>query len=599
MFRNRGRRIIAGSRGTSVQNTGTIPSPSPSPPKSNASRVHHDYPLVRSEEFYSNADQQDHLQAQQGDRTGYDHARTASSAHPEMHSQSRLPEELMQSLSTAPKSLKMQPLHSTEERSRQPQDNPNNNFVRKTDNKLSSERITEEVDPEEDRPPQSLPRGPNSGGYAMQRDGNQNKAKKTESEKNHIQNKGSDENIMINHSHDSGDSDQGRSNVGSTVSIMGSIAGEGDHSSTFDEARLVAVKRRMMQDVAEVLEEEGEEASDFDVKNSDISSKDNNSAHRLEETTDSGASYENTLNISLECNADTDTSLLDDTICDVTPQDWDPQNIDSHQYSPNLVKVADFSHLNGVGAKDNNTINKKEGPKRDEQSTNDGQESPFRAAFRRSAQGMSNHLPPLSSQMMSAAFLPQLARQCFSFEDTTHDDEFFAMPDQLHLGEGAHPASHKYYGLSAVASFSTGDRDDSQTIGIQPTDISLKRNAPPKWHPSPRTRLPHHKPTSPFRIIRHSQTWGHHGQYENKNMPQYLHGSVRQTSSFDPRSPPSAGRKSSESGWNKHDRLLGNNSDREVNFVQAGNRDSEEKDWKVRSCSSILFVDNLQTLSPC
>jgi len=623
MFRNRGRRVIAGSRGNSVpnNNNGVIPStstsPSPSPPKKyqHCRNYSHDPPPMmpsvnnnsRNTHF---DDEQHHLQAQSNFRTRYEHSTSSSSSQPQMNTRSKLlSEEFVQSEFTTHQSQENQSLLSTKEEITKPRDN----FVDIDDSKHSPFTITKQEELEQDHPPQSLP---NSGGFITRRDDKRN-AQMIESGNIYYQNYKSHENddkeldksnIMINHSHDSNDSENARSTVGSTVSIMGSITGEGDYSSNYDETKLLAMKRRMMQDVEEVSEDEDDYVNENSSKNY--------TTHENEETANIDTIHDDTLNISLECNADTDTSLLEDypNNDDGMEQDEAIKNEDIHRNASNVVKVADFSNSNNIDVSSKNTINNINSTNNNEPTTKKEQESPFRAAFRRSAQGMSNHLPPLSSQMLGAApseslkrltpnrfhratassaidkaattasLLPQLARQCFSFEDTTvDDDDFLAIPDHFYLGgEGGHSTTHKYYGLSAVASYATSDNDDSSTVknsaqtkGTQSTDIetsthashlSLKRNAP-RWHPPHRTRLSYGEPDSPFRTIGHSQTWNHHGQSPMRELmkPQYLPGSLRQTSSFDPWSPPSVGRRSSQRSWKEQEvQLLSSNGDGDV-----------------------------------
>ena len=212
------------------------------------------------------------------------------------------------------------------------------------------------------------------------------------------------------------------------------------------------------------------------------------------------------------------------------------------------------------------------------------------------------------------------------------EDDFFAMmPEHQRLqhhhlggegggggpygpGYGGHsPATkNKYYGLSAVAS---ADHDDhsSPAKNAQLKDIHLaetiplKRNGVPKWqqHPPHRTRLSYGEPASPFRVIRHSQTWDHHAQSSPLRQPILYNikenpGDLRQTSSFDPWSPPVVGRRqqvpplgSNGSGRVKPFRIDDSSGldDREGQIDGAGEQDGEEKDWKVRILSKNVFSE--------
>ena len=143
------------------------------------------------------------------------------------------------------------------------------------------------------------------------------------------------------------------------------------------------------------------------------------------------------------------------------------------------------------------------------------------------------------------------------------------MPEHLHAGGEAssggwhfpppgHP--HKYYGLLGVASFSTINegRGDTSSVGANPCS---KRNHPPIiFHPSWQTAgvsssaaASGGEPDSPFCIIRHAQTWNHHGHSSSpvtgdvetnsqhagaqKDDITHLCGTIRHASLFDPWSP--------------------------------------------------------------
>ena len=408
-------------------------------------------------------------------------------------------------------------------------------------------------------------------------------------------------NIVINHrSNDSDDSaERAPSAVGSTVSVMGSAAGDGDRPSEHydDAARSLAVRMRMIRDVEEVSgggmmdEDEDERENGESVANDSMHDNDDN------------------LNdISLECHADTNTSYLEDRsiIVDARSAERDADNNDSEDQSmndarwtereTNVVKVADFSDSSTVDA------NSKIPPIHDihgshESQSRQGQESPFRAAFRRSAQEMSNRLPLMSPQMLSAAaassamdraattasLLPQFARQCFSFEDTTVDDDvFLAVPDRLRGGggssDGGHATTHEYYGLSAVASFVVGEHDDDGSANDDDRHCRAGSGAPPARES--RSSSGRHAPSrnrshlscggeldSPFRVIRESRTWG---------------GDVPQSSSFDAWS-------TARGGANQH---LGSgmNGTADSFPIEEGKRSSAEKDWKVSAVLNACHV---------
>ena len=102
-----------------------------------------------------------------------------------------------------------------------------------------------------------------------------------------------------------------------------------------------------------------------------------------------------------------------------------------------------------------------------------------------------------------------------------------------------------------------------------------RRNAP-NWYP-------YGDPSSPFRVIRHSQTFSQ-GQSprvrqsvgNNKGNPK-LNGEIRQAASFDPWSPPSVGRESSWSSWKEPFQPLGSNGKMQNGLMA---QDNEKKDWK-------------------
>ncbi|KAL9186995.1 hypothetical protein ACHAXT_010715 [Thalassiosira profunda] len=338
--------------------------------------------------------------------------------------------------------------------------------------------------------------------------------------------------ITANRSRDINDNEH-TSDIGSTVSVMGSIVGEGK-----------AVKQRMADDVAEVADEEGSAGSGAGTT----------TQHENDALNDTLASQaddagDDVLNVSMEVNADTtDTSLFEDH----------PVNDAAIENESDGGGCRDTAATgDDVDANNKNTIHPVDGAGHEPM---EEQESPLRAAFRRSAQGLSRNLPPLSAQMLAAApyratatsaidkaattasMFPQFARQCFSFEDTTVDDDaFLLMPGQPHLGGEA----GQYYGLSGP------HWDDAPAEGISgsdgkastPASGDLFRSTAPNWYPLHLTRLSNGEPGSPFRVIRPSKTWDHNGVGQQQRINPSSEG-IRQTASFDPWSPPSIGRES-------------------------------------------------------
>ena len=398
------------------------------------------------------------------------------------------------------------------------------------------------------------------------------------------------------------------SDIGSTVSIMGSVIG--DNMGDYDNKRLLEVQRRMMNDVEEI-DEEGVIDEMYNECSCDDQNDENVTKSESENTDQRIHDESELLNVSLECNADTDTSLLEDyplnndvlsadeeresTIREDGNSEIGAEILDSKHdaASINSINYNKWGSGSGSGIGSNNSTNEKQ--------TRKEQESPFRAAFRRSAQGMSNRLPPISAQLLSerltpnrfqlasassaidkaattASLLPQFARQCFSFEDTTIDDDtFFVMP--LHTGgEGSggyhfnQQATHKYYGLSGVASFATIDeRGDSSTE---------------------KAGLLSGEPDSPYRIIRHARTWNHHGQssptgevinshHGAQDDIRCFHGNINHTSSFDPWSPKSSRTKSSELVHGELPAAMHG-----AKHKKAASQVSEANAWKVRSAVS-------------
>jgi hypothetical protein len=452
----------------------------------------------------------------------------------------------------------------------------------------------------------------------------------------------------------SSDDERAPSIVGSTVSIMGSAIGDGDDG-------LLSLTRRMMRDVEEVMEgvaggggggmmtmviedddehdvggeeeeKEEEEKEEEGEGKGEGGSTTNDSTHDDDKHNDDD---DGMLNISLECHADTNTSYLDDDVEINTRSAFAEQRENAMSSSEEeredgrrgttsiVVRVADFSDSCGTVVDADGGIPSTTNVVRDtrcvEESRDDrsrgGQESPFRAAFRRGAREVSNRLPPMMSSpsnilyaaaasapttstpgrrrfhrstgAASAAFdkaatttvglLPQFARQCFSFEDTTIDDDsFLASPYDGGEGGGQHHATtHEYYGLSGVASFVVGERDETAegddnrggASGVASPRVSHASSTGRRKLPIPR------RPgssggvedlDSPFRVIRESRTWA-----GNSLLP-------REASSLDAWTTSRGGR------WSH--RHLGNEIHGTVGtFSMEGAKrdDATEKDWKV------------------
>ena len=203
----------------------------------------------------------------------------------------------------------------------------------------------------------------------------------------------------------------------------------------------------------------------------------------------------------------------------------------------------------------------------------------------------------------------QIARKCFSFEDTTTDDDnFLAMPKDLGM------RNNPNYGLSAVASYPS-DYDDTTSLTAEKskevtaidnitngTHLSSKKIPQPKWHPPHRTRLLDGGPDSPFRVIRHSQTWDHqgnsptrNGMHSNKMGNQYAIDGIRQSASFDLWPPPSSSSTLRQSchhdsgrerdvGWMAEKKIFYDSS---KNSSAPPRQIEESAKWKVRFCSNI------------
>eukprot|EP00984_Skeletonema_dohrnii_P006820 scaffold2425_cov76-Skeletonema_dohrnii-CCMP3373.AAC.36 len=408
-------------------------------------------------------------------------------------------------------------------------------------------------------------------------------------------------------SNDSTDSEQCHSAIGSTVSVMGSLVGENEGTTIgsfgYDESKLFAVKRRMMQDVEEIVElDENMSDSDADDIRDD---EDDRPLH-----VSSPLHTIPTVNESVDCNAEearseddhaSESKMEDDEIVDVS---------DNVQTNVTSNDVANSSS----GDNDHNSI---------KAASNIHDESPIRAALRRKTQSVAKSLPPLPSHL--SALTPnrfhssyaktenavasglKVAQQCFSFEDTTVDDSnFLIMPEKLNSGGdgGAPQPTHKYYGLSGVASFASED-DGSPTERSTPKrnsnasnneipstkqSSSKKSASRPKWYPPMSgggTLL------SP-KVIRHRQVW------DDKKSPIRVsasggNGGIRLSSSFDPSPLPRRDSKV-EADRNEALTLL-----RSI-VMQSSHTEQDEKDLDIQSlhcesCQSHLRNTSVETSS--
>ena len=226
-----------------------------------------------------------------------------------------------------------------------------------------------------------------------------------------------DAQIRINNGNDdsttssSSDGSNPQSTVGSTMSIMGSAANKGDYSSVYDETRWMAMKKRMMHDVEEVLmedeeEEEGEDEREygdeeefnnqeedilckngFDCIHENMKKKPNSELHNallndaLLLLGDTKMKGECPMNISLECQIDSDTSFMDDLPLKNHHAEVVLENSKEcqHSHSLNRVVVAYFSKVmneNDLDHPSNGTPCKKIDNTQESASTLDG-ESPF------------------------------------------------------------------------------------------------------------------------------------------------------------------------------------------------------------------------------
>ena len=209
------------------------------------------------------------------------------------------------------------------------------------------------------------------------------------------------------------DEEEVHSTIGSTVSVMGSVVSANNET----DEKLLAVKMRMMQDV-EVDEQEEEEGEKDEEKDANV------------------------MDISMECNVD-DTD-------DVVNQSSLLQDEPIKQNESKVVKVADFS---------------------DKANT---YESPLRAAFRTNTESLKqrfNEQTVSSSTIIDKATTTAslLARQCFSFEDTTVDDNnFLIMPDELH--------KNNMVGEDNVVTVLNANKRDRRTLEQIQKDLEAESN---------------------------------------------------------------------------------------------------------------------------
>jgi len=416
--------------------------------------------------------------------------------------------------------------------------------------------------------------------------------------------------IKRSFSNDSNDSEQCHSAIGSTVSVMGSLVGENEGTTIgsfgYDESKLLAVKRRMMQDVEEIAElDENMSDSDADDIRDDEDDRPMLASSLLHTIP--------TVNESVGCNAEEARSEEDHASESKTEDDEIVDVSDNVQTNVTIDDVANSS------SGDNNVHNNIKA------ASNIHDESPIRAALRRKTQSVAKSLPPLPSHL--SALTPnrfhssyaktenavasglKVAQQCFSFEDTTVDDSnFLIMPEKLNSGGdvGAPQPIHKYYGLSGVASFASEDdgspaerstpkrnsnaANNISEIPSTKQSSSKKSASRPKWYPPMSgggTLL------SP-KVIRHRQVW------DDKNLPIRVsastgNGGIRLSSSFDP-SPSPRRDNTVEADRNEAMTLL-----RSI-VMQSSHTEQDEKDLDIQSlycesCQSHLSNTSVETSS--
>lgn len=285
-----------------------------------------------------------------------------------------------------------------------------------------------------------------------------------------------------------------QSPAGSTVSVMGSVAADKDYLS-FDEVRLV--QSRLMQDVTEDDEDTGDEDGNIDVIEQEPSFK--SSSKKIAQ------------NVS-----NTVTPISPATKASKYHKIQSPYK--GVQRNTSLPNVQDGINAPGVDNGNTNTVT-------------------------------------FDKPITTNNFLPlpfQLARKCFSFEDTTTDDNYFlSTPHQFQIRKGAsRSAQHQSYGFSAVASYPS-DSENSQSAADNNVDDNardtnykqVKMILPqPKWHHPDRARLIQMNKNSPFGHISRSQTWDNHTSSPPRPHKCSHHASLdgaRRVASFDDYSLPS------------------------------------------------------------
>ena len=398
---------------------------------------------------------------------------------------------------------------------------------------------------------------------------------------------------MVNRSlsNDSSDNEQNNSTIGSTVSVMGSLVGEnegttiGSGSFGYDESRLLAVKRRMMQDVEEIVELDENDMSDDDDDTRDDEDdrpmlEGSLLLHSLSDKIENDAA----VNESMECNAEEARNEEDHASESMTDDDVSEnvQTVVASNDDGTITYSSGIDDINNI--KTTSTIH---------------DESPLRAAFRRKTQSMTNSLPPMPSHL--SALTPnrfhssyaktenavasgfKVAQQCFSFEDTTVDDSNFLQPEKLNAGGGdggVQRPTHKY-GLLGVASFASEDDGSSSVEKNTPKRnpaVAKKSAARPNWYPPMSgggTLL------SP-KVIRHRQVWDDNSQIR-QSAPWNGNDGIRLSSSFDP-SPSSKRDTKMEANRNEAVTLL-----RSI-VMQSSHFEQDEKALNIQS----LHCENCQ-----
>ena len=294
-------------------------------------------------------------------------------------------------------------------------------------------------------------------------------------------------NIKQTLSKDSNDSEQCTSNIGSTISVMGSLVGENDGTTIgsfeYDKSKLNAVKRRMMKDVEEIAEVE-ENTSDCD--DDDIIENDKPRSLSTDAVDIKGIQ-------SIECN--------EEMLGRDMEHEYEAKN---HE---NCVDDVDDDVQNVWAINDDTTNSNAENTSHIIETTSEIlDESPLRAALRRKKESVANSLPSNLSTPTPQRFQSSYARtenavasglkvaqQCFSSENTTVDDSNFLAKPQLGGEIKIEKPTQEYYGLSGVASFGEDDvrpaesnaqkgnsTEDNNFPDISPSKKSAAR---PKWYP--------------------------------------------------------------------------------------------------------------------